>query len=62
MPLHMLHATSLCMDYATLRLASVCAGSFNAVDLADLEIASHFVKYAVASYAIVPVTEDPDKK
>ena len=40
----------------------VCAGSFNAVDLADLEVASHFVKYAVASYAIVPVTEDPDKK
>ncbi|KAL3137504.1 hypothetical protein ABBQ38_004792 [Trebouxia sp. C0009 RCD-2024] len=41
--------------------ATAYAGSFNAVDLADLEIASHFVKYAVASYAIIPVTENPDK-
>lgn len=40
----------------------VIAGSFNAVDLAELEIASHFVKYAVASYAIIPVTENPEKK
>lgn len=45
-----------------LMLLLVIAGSFNAVDLAELETASHFVKYAVASYAIIPVTENPEKK
>ncbi len=41
----------------------VClAGSFNAVNLDDLETATHYVKYAVASYAIQPVTENPEKK
>ena len=43
-------------------LLVLIAGSFNAVDLAELETASHFVKYAVASYAILPVTENPEKK
>lgn len=46
----------------TLMLFLLNAGSFNAVDLAELETASHFVKYAVASYAIIPVTENPEKK
>ena len=33
------------------------------MDLADLETASHYVKYAVASYAIQPITEgDVDRK
>ena len=53
------------MKYAVLiplMLLLVIAGSFNAVDLAELETASHFVKYAVASYAIIPVTENPEKK
>lgn len=38
------------------------AGSFTPVDLDELETASHFVKYAVAAYAIIPVTENPDKR
>ena len=38
------------------------AGSFAAVDLDELETASHYVKYAVAAYAIIPVTENPNKK
>ncbi len=38
------------------------AGSFNAVELDDLEVATHYVKYAVAAYAIIPVTDHPEKK
>ena len=34
----------------------------NAVELEDLETASHYVKYAVASYAIQPVSENADKR
>ena len=67
LPLHIAVAHSLfhipfVLHILCLPLALFVAGSFNAVDLADLEIASHFVKYAVASYAIIPVTENPDKK
>ena len=44
-------------------LSCTChAGTFNAVELEDLETASHYVKYAVASYAIQPVSENADKR
>ena len=52
---------SMLLLYACQQL--LCAvGSFNAVDLKDLETATHYVKYAVAAYAIIPVTDEPDKK
>lgn len=41
--------------------AKAYAGSFNAVELDDLEVATHYVKYAVAAYAIIPVTDHPEK-
>lgn len=45
-----------------LLLLSCVAGSFNAVELEDLEVATHYVKYAVAAYAIIPVTDHPEKQ
>jgi hypothetical protein len=53
---------NVCQDI-TCECSVVCvAGSFNAVELDDLEVATHYVKYAVAAYAIIPVTDHPEKK
>ena len=57
-------ADKVCQDLKDSKgmLCLCIVGSFNAVELDDLEVATHYVKYAVAAYAIIPVTDHPEKK